>query len=152
MITEFQITTPALLFSTVSLIMLAYTNRFLALAKLIRDLHDKYMDKPEKLVLIQIQMLHKRVKLVKQMQFLCVSALFISVISMLFIVYEFSVIASITFVIALILLSLSLALSVYEIMISTHALNFALNDMKTQLETKQKKNLINKLMAKFQLN
>jgi hypothetical protein len=133
MISTIEITTPALLFSTVSLVMLAYTNRFLALAKLIRDLHDKYMQKPEKIVMVQIHLLHKRVELVKKMQFLCVSSLLISVVSMLSLVWENTIIAGILFIIALLLLSISLAYSVWEITISTKALNISLIDMRQDL-------------------
>lgn len=133
MISTIEITTPALLFSTVSLVMLAYTNRFLALAKLIRDLHDKYMQKPEKIVKVQIYLLHKRVELVKKMQFLCVSSLLISVVSMLSLIWENALIAGILFISALLLLSISLAYSVWEITLSTKALNISLIDMKNDL-------------------
>lgn len=137
MIDKIEITTPALLFSTVSLVMLAYTNRFLALAKLIRDLHDKYMQKPERIVKLQIHLLHRRVELVKRMQFLCVSALLLSVLSMLSFVWNYSFPAILLFVIALLLLCLSLAYSVWEISLSTKALNISLADMRHELDKSQ---------------
>ena len=40
---EITFNTPALLFPAISLLLLAYTNRYLALANLIRKLHDEYM-------------------------------------------------------------------------------------------------------------
>ena len=43
---ELTLTTPALLFSAVSLILLAYTNRFLSYAQLVRTLRDRYMEDP----------------------------------------------------------------------------------------------------------
>jgi hypothetical protein len=134
MIHTIDITTPALLFSTVSLVMLAYTNRFLALAKLIRDLNDKNSGKPDRMATLQIQILFKRVKLVKRMQFLCVSALLISVLSMLSVLVELSLVSGLLFVIALVLLSASLLYSVWEISLSTQALGVSLHEMRAQLE------------------
>lgn len=137
MIDKIEISTPALLFSTISLVMLAYTNRFLALAKLIRDLHDKYTVKQERIVKIQIHFLHRRVELVKKMQFLCVSALLLSVMSMLSLVWSNPTMAIILFMIALVMLCASLAYSVFEIVLSTKALNVSLLDIKKELELKQ---------------
>ena len=48
---ELSLTTPALLFSAISLIMLAYTNRFLAYAAVIRNLHDIYLKKKGHLII-----------------------------------------------------------------------------------------------------
>src|SRR5690606_27403730 len=65
---ELNISTPALLFPAISLLMLAYTNRFLALASLIRGLHDKYKTLPEENLLAQIKNLRTRIKLIRSMQ------------------------------------------------------------------------------------
>src|SRR5688500_18626324 len=66
---ELSITTPALLFPAISLLMLAYTNRFLALANLIRNLHDKYKKDPnEKHIVEQIRNLRARIRLIRSMQ------------------------------------------------------------------------------------
>lgn len=129
MIQNIELTTPALLFSTVSLVMLAYTNRFLALAKLIRDLYDKHHVKPDSMTMLQIQILVKRVNLVKKMQFLCVSALLLSVLSMLCLVWDVQRVSAFLFILALVLLSLSLLFSVWEISLSTQALDVSLNEM-----------------------
>jgi hypothetical protein len=59
---ELTITTPALLFPTVSLILLAYTNRFLAVAALIRKLAAQYKDDHSKIVADQIKSLRLRVR------------------------------------------------------------------------------------------
>lgn len=134
MINDIQLTTPALLFSTVSLVMLAYTNRFLALAKLIRDLHDKYVQTSDELTCRQIHLLHKRVKLVKHMQLLCICALLLSVVSMLLIAYELPVLGAYSFIIGLLLMSGSLGYSVYEISLSTQALSLVLQDMELRPE------------------
>jgi hypothetical protein len=39
---QLSLTTPALLFSAISLLLLAYTNRFLAYASVVRNLHARY--------------------------------------------------------------------------------------------------------------
>lgn len=73
---KLNITTPALLFPAISLLLLAYTNRFLVLAQLIRELHFKYKQNPDDLILKQIDNLRKRVNLIKNMQFLGVFSFF----------------------------------------------------------------------------
>ena len=57
---EINLTTPALLFPAISLLLLAYTNRFLTLAALIRDLHAKYRANPEDVLHGQIANLWSR--------------------------------------------------------------------------------------------
>ena len=85
---EISINTPALLFPAISLLMLAYTNRFLALASLIRNLHSSYKDHADKNgVLKQIKNLRLRLRLIRQMQLFSVLSLFLCVLSMFF-VYE----------------------------------------------------------------
>jgi hypothetical protein len=72
---EITLTTPALLFPAVSLLMLAYTNRFLALAALIRSLHSQHRDNPDNMIVEQIRNLRYRVTLIRNMQALGVSSL-----------------------------------------------------------------------------
>jgi hypothetical protein len=129
MITDLALTTPGLLFSTVSLIMLAYTNRFLAIAKLIRDLCEKYQQKPDELTFIQIHALRKSVGLIRKLQLLCLGALLLSVVSMLFILYGDARVAIYVFGLSLVFMLASLGISVYEISISTKALHLSLSEM-----------------------
>ena len=65
---ELTLTTPALLFSAVSLILLAYTNRFLSYAQLVRQLRDRYMENPTDITVAQIENLRKRLNLTRTMQ------------------------------------------------------------------------------------
>ena len=65
---ELTLTTPALLFSAVSLILLAYTNRFLSYAQLVRTLRDRYMEDPSDINVAQIENLRKRLNLTRMMQ------------------------------------------------------------------------------------
>ena len=123
------LTTPALLFSAISLIMLAYTNRFLSYANLIRTLHEKFKVKPDDVLLGQIANLRKRLYLTKYMQILGVTSLFLCVLTMFLIFIGSQLLAVWMFGIALLLLIASLGLSILEIQISVHALNLHLGDM-----------------------
>lgn len=128
---EISLNTPALLFPAITLLMLAYTNRFLALATLIRNLHGKYKQvKDEKEhVKQQIANLRVRLNLVKAMQAAGIFSFFLCVLSMLFIYAESQSIAFIIFGLSLIALLISLFLSLKEILISTKALEIELRDM-----------------------
>ncbi|MBL7967337.1 MAG: DUF2721 domain-containing protein [Prolixibacteraceae bacterium] len=126
---QLTLTTPALLFSAVSLILLAYTNRFLAYAQVVRNLHAKHQEQPNSLLFGQIQNLRKRLRLTQFMQVLGISSLLLCVLCMFLIYVHFMVWAEILFGIALILLILSLSLSIREIQISVKALDLHLSDM-----------------------
>ena len=127
--TKSPLTTPALLFSAISLIMLAFTNRFLSYANLIRSLHEKFKIKPDDVLLGQIANLRKRLYLTKYMQILGVTSLFLCVLTMFLIFIGSQVLAVWMFGVALILLIASLGLSILEIQISVHALDLHLGDM-----------------------
>lgn len=122
-------TTPALLFSAISLIMLAYTNRFLSYAQLVRTLKEQYVENPSSVKAAQIANLRKRLYLTRAMQVTGIGSLLLCVVSM-FVMYIQLYIASVyIFGLALILLIISLTISVYEIYISVKALEIHLNDM-----------------------
>jgi len=126
---QLTLTTPALLFSAVSLITLAYTNRFLAYAQVVRTLHSTFKVNPNAVLLGQIQNLRKRLHLTQLMQVLGISSLLLCVICMFLIYVHFMIWAEILFGIALVLLILSLAISIREIQISVKALDLHLSDM-----------------------
>jgi len=126
---EITLTTPALLFSAISLIMLAYTNRFLSYASLIRNLHERFKANPNEVLLGQIANLRKRLYLTKYMQILGVSSLFLCVFTMFLIFVGNHILAMWMFGVALILLIASLAVSIHEIQISVKALDLHLGDM-----------------------
>jgi Protein of unknown function (DUF2721) len=129
--TQISINTPALLFPAITLLMLAYTNRFLALASLIRNLHTQYKQVGEERTIIreQIRNLNKRLSLVKQMQGSGIMSFFLCVLCMLFIFLDYQLLAYSVFGLSLLFLLLSLALSLNEIFISTRALEIELKDM-----------------------
>ncbi|NOS94188.1 MAG: DUF2721 domain-containing protein [Cyclobacteriaceae bacterium] len=126
---ELTLTTPALLFPTVSLVLLAYTNRFLAVAALIRKLAAEYQTKKDKKLADQIRSLRIRVRLIRDMQMLSIFALFLSVLCMFFIFDGDLVIAKYMFGASLLSLLISLGISLREIQISTRALAIQLRDM-----------------------
>ena len=130
---EISINTPALLFPAITLLMLAYTNRFLALATLIRNLHAKYKQNAEQtdkdLIKQQIKNLKRRLTLIQRMQASGISSFFCCVLCMLFFYLEYEVLAHIIFGLSLGLLMLSLVFSLNEIRISTRALEIELKDM-----------------------
>ncbi|MBZ9779503.1 DUF2721 domain-containing protein [Psychroflexus sp. CAK8W] len=126
---EVSLTTPALLFPAISLLLLAYTNRFLTIAGLIRNLHKKYQDDPDTNVKAQISNLKKRVTLIKNMQLFGIVSLLLCVVSMFAIYETWQTVGSIIFGVSLVLLMISLILSIIEIQISVKALNIQLKDI-----------------------
>ncbi|MEO5685596.1 MAG: DUF2721 domain-containing protein [Chitinophagaceae bacterium] len=127
---EISINTPALLFPAISLLMLAYTNRFLALASLIRNLHASYKGHTNKAgVLKQIKNLRLRLRMIKLMQFFGILSLILCVTSMFFVYERFIVWANASFALSLVAMMISLLLSLSEIQISTRALEIELSDM-----------------------
>ncbi len=129
---EISINTPALLFPAITLLMLAYTNRFLSLASLIRKLHSHYKDSSKQdqaRVKEQIVTLRRRLTLVKQMQAGGILSFFLSALAMLFISLGLLVIAHASFGLSLMILLISLALCLSEIYISTRALEIELKGM-----------------------
>jgi hypothetical protein len=126
---EFTLTTPALLFPAISLLLLAYTNRFLALAALIRELHARYKSNPDDLIIRQIGNLGYRVILIRNMQAAGVASLLLCVVDMFVLFAGQLAVGKVIFGISLILLIISLAISLREIQISVNALNLQLSDL-----------------------
>ncbi len=123
------LTTPALLFSAISLLLLAYTNRFLAIASLVRSLHARYKENPSNVLLGQIANLKKRINLIRSMQIYGLASLLLCVICMFLVYIEWQLVAEVIFGIALVLLIISLAISIWEINISVKALNLHISDL-----------------------
>lgn len=133
---ELTLTTPAMLFPAISLLLLAYTNRFLALAGVIRTLHDSCIaagDRCDISLKNQITNLRKRVHIIRDMQGFGTASFFMCVLSMLLIYFQFELAAGIAFGLSLILLLISLLLSLWEIHISVVAIETHLSDMDIQV-------------------
>lgn len=133
---ELTLTTPALLFSAISLIMLAYTNRFLAYAAVIRNLHDKYLEKQDDTLIEQIENLKLRLNLTRWMQIFGITSLLLCVLTMFLIYIDFHVLGVWVFGVALILLIISLIVLIKEIQISAKALSLHLSDIESHLKKK----------------
>lgn len=128
-----DITTPALLFSAISLILLAYTNRFLTYSSLVRQLHDNYIKQPEGVIIHQIRNLRERLKLIKGMQISGILSLLLCVLAMFLIYINQQVTAEVLFGIGMLFLVLSLAMSIQEIRISTKSLDIHLSDIEKSI-------------------
>lgn len=127
---SFTLTTPALLFPAISLLLLAYTNRYLTIAGLIRNLYSENRDsrKDDRPIYTgQIANLRKRINIIRNMQILGVLSFFCCVLTMLLLFLGLSLAGEIIFGISLALLLFSLGLSIYEITISIGALNILLD-------------------------
>ena len=133
---QLTLTTPALLFSAISLIMLAYTNRFLAYAAVIRSLHDKYLKEHDDSLLRQIKNLKLRLNLTRWMQIFGIASLLLCVLTMFLIYIGLQMTAVYIFGLALILLIISLALLIKEIQISAQALQHHIADIEEHLKGK----------------
>ncbi|XOV93242.1 MAG: DUF2721 domain-containing protein [Bacteroidota bacterium] len=124
-----DLTTPALLFPAISLLLLAYTNRFLAIATIIRTLHKAYLENQKSVLEGQIKNLRLRLFLIRNMQITGVLSFFMCVLSMIFIYQDNQEWGGIIFGISLFSLLLSLGISLREIQLSTKALEIELSDM-----------------------
>lgn len=123
-----ELTTPALLFPAISLLMLAYTNRFVVLADLMRKLYYEYQENPLEGLAAQINNLQVRISLIKYMQICGALSFFFCVVCMFLLFAGSSILANISFAIALLLLLGSLALLVRELQLSIDALEVHLTD------------------------
>ena len=126
---ELSINTPALLFPAITLLMLAYTNRFLAIAALVRKLHDEYTKKEDKLLRRQIKNLRGRISLIRNMQATGVLSFLLCIICIYLIFENHQGAAKLIFAGSLLSLLLSLIFSLIEIFRSTKAIDLELSDM-----------------------
>jgi hypothetical protein len=141
---EISFNTPALLFPAISLLLLAYTNRFLALANLVRKLHDEYkVEEKNKMKLRQIKSLRRRINLIRYMQGLGVFSFLCCVACMYCIYKAWSKPAEYIFAVSLLSLLASLLFSLVEIIQSTNAIELELSDM----EDLERSNIFSDLIA-----
>ena len=125
-----DITTPALLFPAITLLLLAYTNRFLAIATLIRNLHKQHLnDRDHTIIIHQIKNLRIRLNMIRYMQAFGILSFFLGVLCMFLLFERLPEVASYLFAASLMALLISLGISLVETHISTKALNLELSDM-----------------------
>jgi hypothetical protein len=131
---QLSINTPALLFPAITLLMLAYTNRFLTLGTLVRKLHDDYgKGNNQKNILLQIKNIRSRLNLIRYMQGFGVGSFLCCVLCMLLIFKNYTDASYYVFAFSLMFLILSILLSLLEINMSTKAIELELADMEELL-------------------
>lgn len=128
---DIDLTTPALLFSTISLLLLAYTNRFLGLANVIRKLHTDHLACPNQVFVDQIVNLRRRIRIIRDMQTLGVGSLLSCTVCMLTLFAGWQVAGKAIFAASLLMMCGSLTLSLIEIRMSVGALDMQLKDMES---------------------
>ncbi|WP_298955829.1 DUF2721 domain-containing protein [uncultured Nonlabens sp.] len=126
---ELSLSIPALLFPAISLTMLAYNARYLAIAALIRSLHRQYEENASETIRLQVEKLRKRLTIIKNMQAVAILSFLLAVTTMLLLYLELSFWANIVFGTGLIALMVSLILSLIEVQLSTKALSIQLQSI-----------------------
>jgi hypothetical protein len=135
---EFTLTTPALLFSAISLLLLAYTNRFLALASIIRGMKTQYIQTKDENLLGQMANLRRRIFLIRNMQGCGIVSFFFCVLCMFLMYYQQAHLAQYVFGMSLLLLMVSLYISFREIQMSVNALKMELSGLKSEIDKAEK--------------
>ncbi len=132
---NFQLTYAAFLFPAIPLMMISFGNRYTSLSKLIRKIHDEFInkkispnDKSASRYFAQIQILNKRLRYVKLMQFFSGISFFLNLFTILVGIY-FLDISLILFITALVFFALAICVFLIEINISTKALRTHLEDL-----------------------
>lgn len=131
---EITLTTPSLLFPAISLLLLAYTNRFLGLASVVRALHATYKTTDDPIYLGQIQNIRRRIRLIRDMQLFGALSILFCTVSMFCLFSGWVPAGKITFGLSLLLMIASLGISVWEIQMSVGALDLQLRDIEKKAE------------------
>jgi len=126
---QLTLSIPALLFPAISLTMLAYNARYLAIANLIRQLHKQFQESEDTPLKKQIDSLRKRLEIIKNMQATAIISFLLAAVTMFLVYVEFAIWANIIFGISLVFLMVSLVLSLIEVQLSTKALGIQLKNM-----------------------
>jgi len=123
---------PALLFPAISLTMLAYNARYLAIAALIRQLHKEFLSHRSENIRIQIKQLRKRLYLIRNMQAFAIISFLGAVITMALLYLTKNNWANIVFGLSLLTLVISLSISLIEVQLSTKSLNTQLDSIENE--------------------
>jgi hypothetical protein len=130
------ITTPALLFPAISLLLLAYTNRYVAVTNRIRMLHALYKEDKSSSIIEQIRILKRRIKLIRDMQLNGILSILFAALTMFLIFIGQDGFSVYSFATSIILLMTSLSMAAIEIILSNRALDIQLNDIEEELRIK----------------
>jgi len=138
LVMEVTITTPALLFPAISVLFLAYANRYLAISKRTRELHSVYNKTQNFAAKKQVESLRKRIRLIIAMQLFAVMGIICCVLTMGLVFFGLQLMATYTFLVGMFLIVLSLLISMWELLISTQALNIELQDIEGDVKLPEK--------------
>lgn len=130
---QIALSTPSLLFPAISLLMLAYTNRYLGIASVIRQLHQTHSETPKNVYLQEINSLRKRIRLIQDMQSWGVLGLMACTFSMLLLFRDHQTAGKAVFAASIICMLVSLVISFVEIRMSVLALDLHLMDLKKEV-------------------
>lgn len=145
---DLTITTPAMMFPAISLLLLAYTNRYLTIANRVRSLFDSYQSQPDDIILRQIKSLRSRLNLIRWTQVSGVMSLLLCVAVIFAMYIKLTALAHIVFGVSLLLMMLSLILSVMELNVSNATLNILLSDVETDKRRVRRRKKSNKKSPK----
>jgi hypothetical protein len=126
---EIALTTPAVLLPASTLLLLGLSNRFLALASVLRELRERYRALPDESLLHQIRNLRVRCKVMRASQASGMASLGLTVFAMLMVFIGVEFIGRWVFGVALILMFVALLLALAEIVVSTDALDIEIRDL-----------------------
>jgi hypothetical protein len=127
-----DISTPALLFPAVSLLMLAYTNRFFGLAAIIRNLHRSHTEKPNPVLLLEIKSMRRRMHLIRDMQSFGIVAIILCTVCMLLLFRGYYRAGAAVFGVSMVCMLLSLIWALAEVRLSGQALDLHLQDLEKE--------------------
>ena len=131
--TNFKLTYAAFLFPAIPLMMLTFGNRWIAISKLIRQMHRDFIDKRQQQsrsapkYLVQIKILSLRLKYVKYMQLFSGLAFIVNLLTILLGMIG-SIVTPYFFSLALVIFATALVIFLIEINLSSHALKTHLED------------------------
>jgi len=126
---EITVTTPSLLFPAISLLLLAYTNRFVVLTNVIRQLSNSDGATSEVIIRRQSACLRSRLQVIRAMQTFGVLSFVACTLSMFGLLVGFMMAGKVLFGVSLVLLVASLLFSLYEVQVSTRAINIELEKL-----------------------
>ncbi|MEN9897103.1 MAG: hypothetical protein RLZZ66_752 [Pseudomonadota bacterium] len=126
---DIAITTPALLFPAITILFLAYSNRFLTIASRIREKHDVFSKTQSPIAQKQILSFRKRIRLILAMELLAVLGIIHCTVAMGFVFFSMQYLGNIAFALSIIFIIFSLIASIGELLLSTKALNIEIEDM-----------------------
>jgi hypothetical protein len=126
---DIAVTTPALLFPAITILFLAYSNRFLTIATRIREKHADFNKTQSPIAQKQIVSFRRRIGYIVAMEMLAVLGIISCIVSTGFIFYGLQYYGNVSFAVSMLFIILSLFASIIELVFSTRALNIELEDM-----------------------